>query len=80
VKLLPMRKKIDKNLREVTIKKVKPWLLIVDTSYYSWNGKKNYDSYLHLQEDSNVLKYVLLGYCINKFWIYEFSIIASSKV
>ena len=80
MKLLPMTKKIDKNLREVTIKKVKTWLLVVDTSYYSWNGKKTYDSYLHFQEDSNILKYVLLGYCINKFWISEVSIIASPKV
>jgi hypothetical protein len=40
---------------------------------------KKYDSQIHFEEDSNILKYVLFGYCMNKLWIFEVFIIASSK-
>jgi hypothetical protein len=41
--------------------------------------KKNYGSFPHFQEDSNALKYVLFGYCMNKLWIFEVWNIASPK-
>jgi hypothetical protein len=34
---------------------------------------KKYGPYPHFQEDSNTLKYVLFGYCMNKLWIFEVS-------
>jgi hypothetical protein len=51
--------------------------LAADTFYYYKNDKKNYGSYLHFQEDSNALTYMLFGYFMNKLWIFEASIIAS---
>jgi hypothetical protein len=41
--------------------------------------KKIYGSSPHLQEDSNALKYVIFGYCMNKLWIFEVWSIASPK-
>jgi hypothetical protein len=38
-----------------------------------------YGSSSHFQEDSNALKYVLFGYCMNKLWIFEVWSIASLK-
>ena len=35
--------------------------------------------YLHFQEDSNTLKYILFGYYMNKLWIFEILIVASPK-
>jgi hypothetical protein len=40
---------------------------------------KNYGSSPHFQEDSNVLKYVLFGYYMNKLWIFEVWSMASPK-
>jgi hypothetical protein len=57
----------------------KPWLLVADTIYYI-KIEKLYGSCPHFQEDSNVLKHVLFGYCMNKLWIFEVLIIAFSKV
>jgi hypothetical protein len=41
--------------------------------------KKKYGSFPHFQEDSNILKYVLFGYYMNKLWIFEVSITPSPK-
>jgi hypothetical protein len=38
-----------------------------------------YGSSPHFQEDSNTLKYVLFGDCMNKLWIFEVWSIASIK-
>jgi hypothetical protein len=56
---------------------LKSWLFAADTIYYL-NDKK-YAFYPHSQEDSNTLKYILFGYSMNKLWIFEVSVIASSK-
>ena len=37
------------------------------------------DFMLIFQEDSNILKYVLFGYCMNKLRIFKVSIIAYPK-
>jgi hypothetical protein len=42
--------------------------------------QKNYGSSPHFQEDSNALKYVLFGYCMNKLWIFEVWSIVSPKM
>ena len=39
-----------------------------------------YGSYPYFQENSNIQKYALFGYCMNKLWIFEVLIIASPKV
>jgi hypothetical protein len=41
--------------------------------------QKLYGSYPRFQEDSNELKYILFGYCMNKLWIFEVLIITSPK-
>jgi hypothetical protein len=39
---------------------------VVDIIYYYKNDKKKLGSYPHFKENFNTLKYVLLGYCMNK--------------
>jgi hypothetical protein len=48
------------------------WLLLLKSKIF-------YGSFSHFQEDSNALKYALFGYCMNKLWIFEVSIIAFPK-
>jgi hypothetical protein len=35
------------------------WFLATDTIYYYENDKKNYGSYSHFQEDSNIPKWIV---------------------
>jgi hypothetical protein len=51
-----------------------------DTIYYYYNGKKNCVPYPHFKDDSNTVKYVLFGNCMNKLWISKVLIFASQKM
>ena len=44
---------------------LKPWFLTPNTIYYYINNQKN-GLYLHFQQDSNTLKYVIFGYCMKE--------------
>jgi hypothetical protein len=65
----------EESLRNYKVVSLKPWQYLLLNGFF--NG--SYPSWKYFQEDSNTLKHVLFEYYINKLWIFEVSIIPSSK-